>query len=228
MAQLPYCASCRASIKPGQNVVFRTDGRVEHAACPEVLCLMCSLPVRPDDPIRRDGEALLHGNCWMRRERGAPKPPTKIMPTPTMLEPDGITSAVRAKLMTGTLPRIDDGQKVWVRLGKGLLCSACDQPIDGGEVEHEVDPTGNGTGLRFHRTCLNVWQREVGRGGREIAGGSAASPWTLFFDVRLARRAAGDRAAYGEFRAATAEGWLIVADTRARSRRLRAARERFS
>lgn len=133
---------------PGQNVVFRPDGRVQHVACPRVLCPVCTLPVAPDDPIRRDGEALVHGNCWMRRERETP-------------EPDGITSAVRAKVMAGALPRTE-ATKVWAGLGKGLPCSGCGQVITGAEVENEVDLNG-APALRFHRNCLSIWQREVAR-----------------------------------------------------------------
>jgi hypothetical protein len=174
-AALPRCAICRVGIEPGQNVVFRPDGRVQHAACPEVLCPVCGGPIRPADPIRRDGEVLLHGNCWMRRARAAAaafdaKPPVKVMPT----ERDGIVSLVRAKLLTGTLPR-GEVQKVWVSLGTGRDCSACDQPITAAEIEHEADLVAGST-LRLHRNCLGVWQAEVARYGREIAGGSAATP----------------------------------------------------
>jgi hypothetical protein len=223
--ELPRCASCRVKVKPGQDVVFRHDGRVEHAACPEVVCPACSRPVKPDDPIRRDGEALVHGNCWMARER-ATKPPAKIgIPEVAVPEPNGITSAVRAKLMAGALPRLDV-QKVWAGLGKDAPCSGCDQRITRSEVEHEVY-IGDGSSLRFHRTCLSVWQREVARDGdenrRQIAGGSAPSPWTLFFDLHIARDAHRSRAAYEELRAATAEGWLIASETMTRSRRIRQA-----
>ena len=70
-AELPRCAVCRVTVKPGENVLFRTDGRVQHITCPEVVCPVCWRPIAPRDPIRRDGETLLHGNCWMRRARSA-------------------------------------------------------------------------------------------------------------------------------------------------------------
>jgi len=70
-AELPRCATCRVSIQPGQNVAFRTDGRVQHVDCPEVLCPVCARAVLPGEPIRRDDESLLHANCWMRRLRRA-------------------------------------------------------------------------------------------------------------------------------------------------------------
>src|SRR2546422_7907362 len=68
-AELPRCAVCRVAVKPAENVVFRNHGRVQHVTCPEIVCPVCSRPVAPHDPIRRDGETLLHGNCWMRRAR---------------------------------------------------------------------------------------------------------------------------------------------------------------
>lgn len=73
-AEFPRCARCRVSIQAGQNVVFRIDGRVQHVECPEVLCPVCQRRVQPGDPIRRDGDNLLHGNCWMRRLRSSGEP----------------------------------------------------------------------------------------------------------------------------------------------------------
>ena len=59
--------------------MFRTDGRVQHAECPAVVCPACSKEIPPGTPIRRDGDAMLHANCWMRlfrareRSRHAPE-----------------------------------------------------------------------------------------------------------------------------------------------------------
>jgi hypothetical protein len=58
-------------IQPGQNVVFRTDGRVQHFECPEVVCPICRRAIRPTEPIRRDRDNLVHGNCWLKRLRAA-------------------------------------------------------------------------------------------------------------------------------------------------------------
>jgi hypothetical protein len=69
MAEFPRCASCRVGIEPGQNVVFRSDGRVNHVDCPEVVCPVCTRKIFPGDPIRRNGEEMLHGNCWVKRYR---------------------------------------------------------------------------------------------------------------------------------------------------------------
>jgi len=66
-AELPRCAVCRVQLEPGQNVVFRDDGRVQHTECPEVLCVLCGRPILPTQPIRRDGDQrLAHANCWTR------------------------------------------------------------------------------------------------------------------------------------------------------------------
>ena len=68
-AELPICALCRTRVQSGQNVVFRPDGRVHHAECPKVTCPVCTGDVAPGQPIRRDGEQIIHANCWMRRFR---------------------------------------------------------------------------------------------------------------------------------------------------------------
>jgi hypothetical protein len=68
-AELPHCVLCRVRLQPGENVVFRTDGRVEHVECPKVICPVCRGVIEPGQPIRRDGEQPVHGNCWMRRLR---------------------------------------------------------------------------------------------------------------------------------------------------------------
>jgi hypothetical protein len=68
-AELPRCAVCRVTIQVGQNVVFREDGRVNHVECPPVFCPECGRAISPRDPIRREGEQMLHGNCWVKRFR---------------------------------------------------------------------------------------------------------------------------------------------------------------
>jgi len=216
MADFPRCASCRVRIEPGQNVVFRPDGRVQHSVCPELACRVCARSVRPQDPIRRDGHGLVHSNCWIRLHRAVLKPAAAIASD----TPGGIRSVIRSKLAAGTLS-LDRVGKVWVRLGKGDACSACEQPINTGQTEHEIDGLGGATFV-FHRNCLDLWQSEVTKCGPEIGGGSAASPWTVFFDVRIARRAARDRAMHQALLAASAESCAMAATTRARSARTRA------
>ena len=68
-AELPTCAVCRLRVQAGQNIVFRADGRVHHSECPTVICPVCARAIAPGHPIRRDGEQLVHGNCWMKRYR---------------------------------------------------------------------------------------------------------------------------------------------------------------
>lgn len=85
-----------------------------------------------------------------------------------------------------------------------------------------MDVPGAGT-FRFHRNCFVLWQAEVD-GTHQISGGSAASPWTLFFDVKIARRAASDPSAYRELLAATAEVHLNAGQIQAKARNVRAAR----
>lgn len=70
--QLPTCARCRVRVQVGQDVTFSIDGRVEHLQCPEVICPPCSRVIEPGQRIRRDGEQILHGDCWMRRFPSAP------------------------------------------------------------------------------------------------------------------------------------------------------------
>ena len=66
MAGLPRCAVCRTTIEARQPVTFRPDGRVQHTQCPGVTCPVCDGPVLPNQPIRRDGDRIIHGNCWLR------------------------------------------------------------------------------------------------------------------------------------------------------------------
>jgi len=69
----PRCARCRVTVQVDQRVIFRRDGRVEHASCPEVACPVCGRSIAPGQPIRRDRDAdeIMHGNCWIRRYRRA-------------------------------------------------------------------------------------------------------------------------------------------------------------
>ena len=70
-SELPRCVRCRVNIQPGQGVVFRPDGRVEHGTCPEVSCPVCSRAIYPATPIRREGEHMLHANCWVKQYRAS-------------------------------------------------------------------------------------------------------------------------------------------------------------
>ena len=154
-AELPHCAVCRVTIKPAENVIFRPDGRVHHAVCPEVVCPICSRPITPNDPIRRDGDIPVHGNCWVRRLRAAGAP-------------DGNArreAVIRGKLRAGALPS-DTPTKTWSGYGSGQLCDGCGERIAIGAPECEVDVTHSVT-LRFHQRCFVFWQEErvTPRGG---------------------------------------------------------------
>jgi hypothetical protein len=67
--EFPRCVRCRVVVQAGLSVVFRPDGRVEHAACPDVFCPVCGRTISPGTPIRRDGDEMLHANCWVKRFR---------------------------------------------------------------------------------------------------------------------------------------------------------------
>lgn len=67
--ELPRCVVCRVTVMVEQQIIFRPDGRVQHCECPPVTCPVCARGIRPHGPIRRDGEQILHGNCWPKRFR---------------------------------------------------------------------------------------------------------------------------------------------------------------
>jgi hypothetical protein len=77
------CAVCRQPIAARQNLLFRTDGRVEHVSCsmmvrkplarraPEpagaLICLACGKPIEPAQSIVKDEADLLHARCFVDR-----------------------------------------------------------------------------------------------------------------------------------------------------------------
>ena len=132
-----------------------------------------------------------------------------------------LDTLLRAKIAAGTLP-LPSGPpgKVWVGKGNGRICDVCDEPINDIHLEYEAD-LSDGHTLRFHQKCLGVWHQQR-MAPPEISGGCAPSAWTLLFDLRAARRAAGTRGAFLELRSAVAESVLSSSQTRARSRTIRA------
>src|SRR5437764_7718268 len=95
------------------------------------------------------------------------------------------------------------------------VCSACEGVIALGEVENKVfGPDGDA--LQFHRACYDVWQTEVAKPRRAIAGGSAGMPWTLLRDACVA-----SRARYKKLLVLTAETQLAATQVRTRSARAR-------
>jgi hypothetical protein len=161
-AELPRCAGCRVTIEPGQNVLFRTDGRVQHVACPEIACPVCSCPIVPTDPIRRDGDQLLHGNCWMRRTL-----------TPGQRDFHPRRAIIRAKLAAGLLP-MSRPDKTWGGYGSGKPCDVCGDRIAMGQVEYQVGVPDFEMTLRVHPECMALWYEQCPKESRKISGGSAA------------------------------------------------------
>ena len=127
-----------------------------------------------------------------------------------------LIGAIAAKIADGTLPR-QEFRTFWGGPGTGRQCRGCGLPIPADETEVELALLG-AVRLRLHQRCFNVWQRECRRPQPEINGGSAPSPWTLFFELDVARRASWNRSAEIEWNAATAETMLEGARVRARSR----------
>ena len=212
-SDLPRCAVCRVSVKPGQNLVFRPDGRVNHVACPEVVCPVCACTIVPGDPIRRDHERPVHAKCWARQYHAA-KWGVDVVTADGIPASDPLRAMVSAKLAAGILPRMRF-DRVWTRLGTGSVCSACEGVIALGEVENKVfGPDGDA--LQFHRACYDVWQTEVAKPRRAIAGGSAGMPWTLLRDACVA-----SRARYKKLLVLTAETQLAATQVRTRSARTR-------
>ena len=201
---------CRVHVLVGQSIVFRDDGRVNHVACPPVLCAVCSASIRPDEPIRRDGDGLVHSHCWVRRYRTEQR---NSVPEP---RPD-VLAVIRARVAAGSLPRaLRTNGKAWAGQGSGRPCDGCDKPVPLSGVECEI-ALGDRT-LRFHRACLVAWQDDLGGPATQgIGGGSAAAPWTQIFDLRIARRARYERAAREELRIVVAETHAHCVAVRVRS-----------
>ena len=179
-AELPRCATCRSTIKPGELITFRSDGRVEHVECPPVVCSVCDHSIRPTDPIRRDGDTMFHGNCWLRRARVVARP---------LAGGADVAAVIRAKLAEGALPRTP-GTKVWGSTANGASCMGCGEAIRG--TEYEVEFAG-AVSVRFHRTCYGIWDHErLQKSPPAISGGSAASPLTTVLRNRVFGLAAQD------------------------------------
>jgi hypothetical protein len=188
-------------------VTFREDGRPQHVTCPEVRCPVCDRPITPSDPIRRDGETMLHGNCWTRRARTAAK---------AVAGGADAAAVIRAKLAAGTRPSAP-ATKVWAGPGDGAACTGCGEAIRG-EVDYEIELAG-AVNVHFHRVCYGIWDAERTK-LRAIGGGSAASSWTIVFDFPPSADRS-DPAALAELLTAGAEGQFSAAERRLLSRELR-------
>ena len=118
-----------------------------------------------------------------------------------------IAAVILSKIADGHLPSIEI-TRVWAGRGSGRPCDGCDQPVTAADVEHEIDLAGAVT-LHLHSGCFMIWQDALEK--RKISGGSGASPWTLFFDIGIARRAARPR--HHQRPLDAWHGWPRVADT---------------
>jgi hypothetical protein len=191
---------------------FSPDGRAHHVECPPVVCPVCSRTIAPNTPIRRDGEDLVHGNCWIRRYRqriGVSAP-----------SDGGRIEIVRGRLAAGVLPSAEP-TKAWGGISTGSVCLGCASSILAGQIEYEVQ-FANAVQVRMHRSCYLVWEQERGAVRREISGGSSAASWTLLFDQGIAQRAASERWAVDELLSAAADAMACAVRIRARSRVLEA------
>ena len=69
-----------------------------------------------------------------------------------------MAASIRAKIEAGALPHPSEAQAgLWAGKGNGQCCSACDQPIEAGETEFEIEVPTSRT-FRFHRQCFKAWQ----------------------------------------------------------------------
>ena len=182
------------------------------------MCSVCSRSIRPDEPIRRDGESLVHGNCWVRRYR--------IQRRTSEVASSDVASVIRNRIAAGLLPAPDIGKDaVWAGHGNGRMCDGCEKPIPSSEVECEAEASGRT--LRFHRACLIGWQAQARTAPPAIGGGSAHSPWTVVFRTDIARRACLDDAAYDELMLAGLEARASCKQARERSAAARDAARRL-
>jgi hypothetical protein len=212
-AEFPLCSVCRSRIQPGDNVVFSADSRVHHLSCPKVLCPLCSLEILPQQPIRRDREVLVHGNCWARRQEQS----TGVLAP----APRDRTDIVRARLASGALP-VAEPTKLWGGMSTGSVCGGCTERIVPGQLEYELQ-FANAILFRLHRTCYVIWKEQHLSVRRAINGGSAAASWTSLFEHSIARCAGRDAKTFQELRVISAEVTSATRALRERSRGVRMA-----
>jgi hypothetical protein len=71
----------------------------------------------------------------------------------------GLAGNVRQKVSSGELPP-GIPPKVAMLFGRGLACSACEQPIRRAQVCCEFDLPGFGF-FRFHFGCFGLWKADL-------------------------------------------------------------------
>ena len=75
-----------------------------------------------------------------------------------MTELDDLRTGIRAKILTGDLPK-EDCRMTWFGPGRRATCVACDRVIEPGEVEVACDLPRGGT-INFHLRCYQIWVAE--------------------------------------------------------------------
>ena len=76
-----------------------------------------------------------------------------------MNSPDDLRERIRQKALAGVLPKAHC-RVTWYGPGTGGICAACESPVTAQEIEVECDLPAGGT-IRLHRTCYDVWSREL-------------------------------------------------------------------
>jgi hypothetical protein len=214
MSDFPRCPRCRVTIEPGQRVTFRSeDGRFRHVECPDVRCPLCTRPIDPGDPIRRDQEELLHANCWHRRRRAR---------TASRLgaEPD-VAPIIRGKLAAATLP-LGGPTKVWCGFADDSACAGCGGTIARSGPALAVE-FAKAVIVRFHRRCFEIWDDERSKLPPTISGGSEVRPpCTVVCDLGISAAVRLAALAHAEVLLASRQTRLIAAALRRRSAAVRA------
>jgi ribosomal protein L24E len=134
------CSICGYRIEPGQTGVLDVEGRVHHLRCePPLTCAGCGAAIAASDPLRREGDELLHAHCEStaatdRRRR----------------------SILRIRIDAGALPR-DCPPDASAGYSLGNVCSGCGDPIAAGTPEYAVEGR---LSARLHMQCYNAWREE--------------------------------------------------------------------
>lgn len=72
--------------------------------------------------------------------------------------PKSLVDRVRDKLAAGTLPR-EDPVKLWLGLGTGARCAACDETLRRSDSEYELQFERRPPILLHHR-CHAMWEAQ--------------------------------------------------------------------
>ena len=78
-----------------------------------------------------------------------------------------LADIVRAKVERGVLP-LETPPKLWVGIGRGEVCTACEKPILPAQSEYEVEHGDGRAPIRLHIGCHGLWQAELRRRGHPI------------------------------------------------------------